>query len=134
MNKELCMVTITIQATANLIQGHTCASSITAPSAVLMHFRNKDIVQHETLRLIFFSFTTILLLFFINHIYLNLKAVTVIFFDNISVFFIQSYFLYVFIKPRDLIAPPAQKHSRVAISKNFIVTTDFITLLKPEDP
>lgn len=61
MNKELCMVTITIQATASLIQGHTCASSITAPSAVLMHFRNKDIVQHETLRLIFFSFTTILL-------------------------------------------------------------------------
>lgn len=38
MKKELCVVAITIQATANLIQGHTCASSITAPSAVLMHF------------------------------------------------------------------------------------------------
>lgn len=120
MNKELCMVTITIQATANLIQGHTCASSITVPSAVLMHFRNKDIVQHETLRLIFFFFYNHIVGFFykphLNHIYLNLKAVIVIFFDNISVFFIQSYFLYVFIKPRDLIAPPAQKHSRVAIS------------------
>lgn len=102
MNKELCMVTITIQATANLIQGHTCASSITAPSAVLMHFRNKDIVQHETLRLIFFFFfTTILLLFFINHIYLNLKAVTVIFFDNISVFFLSKVIFCMFLINRE---------------------------------